>query len=174
MFINTTDYDFNDVSFYKRIYSNQFAIIVDKMSQYLHTAYDQYTSSNYNMESIANHKKLVCMIYGLHSFISKLDADTKKKWDELFVLDRDIHLLSFVFVDSPDNIKKYAFEQWMKDSFDGNRGVFVGNGISEQMLCKISKLSREDREEIDLESGFHIRSSKAIPIKLIDSYRKNS
>lgn len=174
MFINTTDYDFHDVSFYKRIYSNQFAIIVDKMSQYLHTAYDQYISSNYNMESIANHKKLVCMIYGLHSFISKLDADTKKKWDELFVLDRDIHLLSFVFVDSPDNIKKYAFEQWMKDSFDGNRGVFVGNGISEQMLFKISKLSREDREEIDLESGFHIRSSKAIPIKLIDSYRKSS
>ena len=174
MLINALDVSFDEVSYSKRIYSSQFSVIIDKMHQYLKDAFEQYQNNQFNLDSIASHKKIACMIYGLHSFISKLDSETKKKWEELFELNRDIHLISFIFVDSPDNIKKYAFEPWMKDNFDGNRGVFVGNGISEQMLFKISKLNREDREEIGLDSGFIIRSSKAISIKLVNSYRKNS
>ena len=53
---------------------------------------------------------------------------------------------------------------------DISRGIFVGSGIADQSLFKVSKIDREDREDISPEYGYIIQSSKIARIKLLAEF----
>ena len=80
-------------------------------------------------------------------------------------------LVSFVLVDNPDILKSFSYEDWFKAGADLSRGIWIGSGIQDQSLFRVSKITREDREDISNEFGYLVNSSKIARIKLLSSFK---
>ena len=171
--LNSLDYDYSNESFANKVFSSSYDIVIDKIYTYINKVYDLYVQSNYNIASLAKCKKMICSINGLSGILSRISSESKKKWEEMIIKCKEVSIVSFVIIDTHDNLKKYSFEEWFKTSSDLSKGIFYGNGISEQMLFRVSRISREDREELPSNYGFVIRSSKLFKTKFLSSYRKN-
>jgi hypothetical protein len=170
MFVNSTETTINNVNLDKRIHTNHFDDVIGNIATYIDKVYKIYEENQYNNEILSNQKKYMVIIYGVYDFINKLSADSKMKLSEMMKKDNQIGIVSFVFVDNPDVIKSYAYEEWFKNGCDTSRGIWIGSGITEQSLFKISRFEREDREEITNEYGYIIQSSKIAKIKLLSTF----
>ncbi len=173
LFINTTERDMQSSLLNGRYVNKNIDAMFIKIADYIEKVYDIYESYNYEESSIQNQKKMMCFIYGIYNFINKLSDDSKKKLAEIMRKNSQIHLVSFIIVDNPDVIKNYAFEEWFKKYSDTARGIWIGSGIAEQTLFKVSKIEREDRLEISNQYGYVINNAKITKIKLLTDFNPN-
>ena len=171
MFVNTTEDVIQTAELEGRIYTKDFDKILLQFANYIHSVYQIYEENQYDSHVVDAQKKFVCVIYGANDFISKLGSDAKAKLNEMMREDNQMGLVSFIFVDNPDVLKSFAYEDWFKAGADLSRGIWIGSGISEQSLFRLSKISREDREDITNDFGYIINSSKLARIKLLTSFK---
>ena len=80
-------------------------------------------------------------------------------------------LINFIIIDTEDKIKKYAYDEWFKNGFTPNCGIYVGNGIDNQMIINIGKRIPEMREEIDNNFGFVVNKGTPICVKFVERYK---
>ncbi len=173
MFVNTTEININNHNLDGRLYTNNFDEVVNSMATYIDQVFDVYEKNNYNTEIINTQKKYMVYIFGIYGFMNKLSTESKNKLKNMMQKDNQIGLVSFVIIDNPDVIKGFNYDDWFKSGADTTRGIYIGSGITDQSLFKISKFSREDREEISPLYGYVIQTSKAYQIKLLASFEEN-
>ena len=113
-------------------------------------------------------------MFGVYDVINKLRDETKQKITEMMKQDTQMNLVTFVFVENPDLLRNFLYDEWFKTASDTSRGIWVGNGVADQSFLKISKIRREDREDISNEYGFVVNTSKIYRIKLLADYHKDS
>ena len=77
---------------------------------------------------------------------------------------------SVIIVDNYYDLKKLEFEEFYKGCIDNNKGIWIGNGIGDQMLFRVNRIPREYRDNINNNYGFVIESGNIRKIKLIDYY----
>lgn len=170
LFINASDNEFSNANIEEKTYTKNFDKLIDDLTSYLEEAKTLYEENDFDDSVLKDKDKSMCIIYGLYDFIGKLNDDAKKKFSELVKIDTGLNLISFVLIDNPDVIKQYAYEDWFKQGSDTSRGIWIGSGVDEQSLFRISKIDREDREEITNDYGFVINNSKISRIKLLSSF----
>lgn len=172
LFLNASDVSFENSLFQDRIYQKQFDVILNQIGTYVDKIYEIYEKNDFQEESIMRYKHMVCVMYGVYDIYNKLKDETKKVFSSMMKKNGQINKVSFLIVDNPDLIRNFAYEDWFKNGCDTSRGIFIGSGIADQSLFKISKLNREDREEISRDYGFLVQNSKASRIKLLEDYQK--
>ena len=173
LFLSSLENDFSNMSFKNYIYQKHFDVIFDKISIFIEQAYNEYVDSEYNEDVLKKRRKMICFIYGVSDIINKLKDETKKKFSNLMKQNNMIDLVTFIFVENPDLLRSYIFEEWFKANADMTRGIFVGNGFADQSVIKVSKITKEDREEIPNDYGFIVNMSKASQIKLLQMEEEN-
>ena len=174
LLLNSTEEDFSDMPYTDRIYTKQFDIVFDKISTYIEKVYQIYIDSDYSESVLKKQKGIICFVYGVYDVINKLKDETKQALAKMMKQNAQMNLVTFIFVDNPDLLRNYAYEDWFKVSSDLSRGIWIGSGVADQSFFKISKISREDREDITNEYGFVINTSKISRIKLLEDYHKDS
>ncbi len=172
LFINTSEITIDNHNLKGKLYTTNFDDVINSMANYINQVYDLYEKNNYNLNLVINQKKFMIFIFGLFDFMNKLNDETKNKLSDMIKKDNQIGLISFVLVDNPDVIKNYAYDDWFKNGCDTSRGIYIGSGIADQNLFKISKFDREDREDISNEYGYLIQTSKIYRIKLLESFEE--
>ncbi len=170
-FINSTEIAMANPNLNKKIFTKDFDTVIQNLSDYIDKVYKTYEQSNYSNEIIATQKKYMYIIYGVYGFINKLSDDNKNKLAKMMKQDNEMGLVSFVFIDNPDMLKSYSYEEWFKNGCDLTKGIWIGSGITEQSLIKIIKFDREDRLEISNEYGYIINNSKQSKIKLLLDFK---
>ena len=171
LFINTSEQEFINSNLQGRIATRDFDNIFNKFADFIEGVYDSYQSNGFNEDIINRQNKYMIIVYGVNDFINKLSEENKRRFADIINKDNQMGLVSFVLVDSPDIIKTYSYEEWFRSGVDLSRGIWIGSGIFDQTLFKISKLEREDREDIPIDFGFIIHGSKASRIKLLDNFK---
>jgi len=174
LFLNSTDYSFEESLFSNKIFSKQFDTILSQIATYIDKVYEVYEAHDYQTLSISKFKPMVVFLFGTNDIISKLKDETKKLLSTMMKKNSEMLKVSFVFVDNPDLIRNFSYEDWFKVSADTSRGLWISNGIGDQSVFKVSKLNREDREDLPKDYGFVIQSSRASGIKLLVDYKKDS
>ncbi len=172
-FVNTTDIEITAPEYADKIYDSHFDDIILKYSKYINAVYERYEISHFNDKILKNEKHHMLVIYGINDFINKLSDEAKSNFEDLMKKNSQLLLLSIVIIDNPDVIKNFAYEDWFKTNVDLSRGFWIGRGLTDQTLFKISKYGKEEREEIDNEYGYIISSSKAIRIKVLEEFFQN-
>lgn len=81
-----------------------------------------------------------------------------------------MNLVSFIIIDNPDVIKQFAYEDWFKAGVDTGKGIWIGSGIADQSLLKISKITRDDREELPNNYGYIVNNAKITKVKLVTNF----
>ena len=141
-----------------------------QIADYITRVYEIYENNDFEENAVSSQRKMICFIYGIYNFINKLSDESKKMLSDIMQKNSQIHLVSFVIVDNPDVIKNYAYEDWFKKYSDTAKGIWIGSGIAEQSLFKVSKIERDDRAEIPNTYGYVIKNSKLNKIKLLTDF----
>ena len=173
LFLNSTDMSFANANFKDRLYVRQFDTVLSTISTYVDKVYALYEAADYSDEVVQKQKSMVCFAFGMYDIFNKLKDETKKLLTSMMKKNAAMNLVSFVFVDSPDLLRSFAYEEWFKSGSDTSRGIWVGSGISDQSFIKVAKFNREDREDIPSDYGYVISTSRATRIKLLTDYHKN-
>ena len=170
--INTTEKLFNNSNITE--YTKNFDEIIDEISNYIDNIYAEYESSKYNDQILVNKDKKMVVIYGVYDFINRLSDESKSKLSSIMKKDNQINIVSFLFIDTPDAIKAFSYDEWFKAGADTSRGIWIGFGIADQTLLKVNRIEREDSEEITSEYGYLVISSKINRIKLLDEFKESN
>ena len=131
---------------------------------------DGITKQIEQMNTNKSNQKGVIIIYGLDKAISKIEdttiiesfMSTLKKYEKI----------SVIIVEDANKIKKYNYESWFTNYFDIDNGIWIGRGVSDQSLFRVSTYTKEMQDDIKNDRGYYITESFATPIKLIDFISK--
>lgn len=117
-------------------------------------------------ELLQNNLKVVCIIVGVDSLMSKLNQESKNKLCEL--LDKS-STIKFIFADMAIKIKKIEFEKWYKDNTINTNGIWIGNGLANQYSIIVNKVIGQYRDEIQNNFGYAIINGKPTFLKILES-----
>jgi S-DNA-T family DNA segregation ATPase FtsK/SpoIIIE len=119
-----------------------------KIYKFIDDLYQKYVQNNYDNSIYANDKKTTIIISGIDSFKNRLNTENKSLFGSMFEKIKDLGNINIIISDSIDKIKKYENESWYKSTVTAGNGIWVGNGISEQFTIKLTKITKELREDI--------------------------
>ncbi len=173
--INAEEYNLNEVSRkYYSLVNNNFDDIYAKLEKYVKDNNDLYVKNNYNRNIFNNVKPLICIVIGADSFKNKLNATNKTNFGNIFELAKDLGIISYIFIDSIDKIKKIEMESWYKAIINTSEGLWFGNGINDQFSLKIMQRTNEMREEIPDNFCFVVKRGKPVLVKYVEQFDLNT
>lgn len=142
--------------------------ILKKISDYGDQIYDTLEINNFNKKSINSVKEIVCVIIGLDKFVSGLQEENKKLFENIMNKAKETVKIHFIFVDAAGSLKKREFETWYKDTVDSSSGVWIGDGFAEQFSIKPTKLEQSYYESVGFKYGYIVENGVVNFIKIIE------
>ncbi len=144
---------------YPNYYTEDIAEILGKIIEYLQKLIDSKSEN-----------EGVVLIYGLAKFISKLNDNNKML--EFIKKIKEYEKISVIVVDDAAKIKQYAFESWFTGTFSSNDGIFIGRGVSDQNVLRLSTITKEMSKDIKNNMAYYISEGYATLLKVIDFVSK--
>ncbi len=156
-----------DFAQYVTYYDNN---ILDNFKAFGKTIFDMYSKykdSGFDVNSLKDDASYVCVIVGIDKFKTLLGGDFDGAFSGLLTMVKGMPKVSFVIIDTADNIKKREFEAWYKDTLPGTRGVWVGNGIANQYTLKSTLPSRVLSVKVEKDFGYYVDGNTTVLVKLV-------
>lgn len=108
----------------------------------------------------------IILINGIGKLVTKLNnksiinnlVDNLKKYEKIGMFG----------VEELSKIKQYVYESWFTNIFSINNGIWVGRGLSEQSLFRVSTITKEMMENIPNDMGYLVNDNFALAVKFID------
>ncbi len=125
-----------------------------------------YKDSKLNLTSLDKFEEQLYVIFGFRKLYDILSADCKEKLSLLLEKAEAIYKIHFVIADSVSAISSFGYEAWYKKQMNGE-GVWIGDGIADQYMMKINKITSELYDEIGMDYGYAINRGKPTLIKLL-------
>ena len=97
---------------------------------------------------------------------SVLSADGLDKL-KMFLEKGDSLDVFIILSDSSDSLNTVSFESWFKLQVSVSDGIWIGNGITDQYLFKISKVTMDMYQELPEQFGYVVNKGKVNLVKLL-------
>lgn len=75
--------------------------------------------------------------------------------------------IHFLVCETLGTLAPFTADNWYKTHISGNRGIWVGSGISSQFRLTVNKKPKEYSAEIDSDYGFNIKQAAATLVKFL-------
>lgn len=148
-------------------FDSNFASSVEKLFKEMvwrNNTYKQALSKN---EPVDAYPPEYFVITGLQTILSGL---TDQGRDELNTLleKAELHYnIRVVLCDGVKTISQFSGANWYKRHISGNDGIWVGNGITDQYILKIGRLTNLLYSEVAPQFGYVVKRGKPMLVKLI-------
>ena len=136
-------------------YSNNYDSIIDKIQNYIN--------------SLISHKKntnVIILMYSISKIIDNMSDTTKL--EELLKTLKQYGKGSIIAFDEVNNLKEYTFEEWFQSYFKDNNGLYIGSGIGDQSIIKVSNFKQELDDDYPNNIGFYVKEGRYRIVKLIE------
>ena len=128
-----------------------------------------YKDAQMDSSVLSKYEEKVYVISGIKKLVEQLSADGREKLFTLIEKAESIYKIHFVIVDSLAQFNNYNYESWFKRHVAGTDGLWVGDGVADQYLLKVSKVTSDLYEEIGNEYGHLISRNRPMLVKLLTS-----
>ncbi len=159
-------------------------IVIDPVSELLlhKKEYPNYVQTNIKqyLENLSNYLNklieekrdinVVIMIYSMAKFVDAIDSTTITDFINLV---KKYEKVSIIAVDAALKMKKYSFESWFTQIFNNNEGIWIGRGLSDQNVFRLSNVNREMTYDYKNNMGWVVNEGLASLVKLIDFVSKD-
>ena len=108
----------------------------------------------------------VIYLYGMSKILDYVTD--KEKLVKLFETAKKNEKAVILVSDDVAKLKSFAFEKWYQGNFSAGDGIFIGKGVSEQNLIKLSNFNNELLKEYKTDTGFLISESSYRIVKLLE------
>ena len=132
---------------------------------------EKLTSYFQNMIDKNEFKSSILFINNVEKFISKIEDINKL--NQLIEVIKKCENVNIIVADDFNKLKNIQFDQWFKDIFSLNDGIWIGKGISEQSLFRISTITKDMRTNQKDNMGYYISENTGTLCKMIDFISKN-
>ncbi|HBM98608.1 MAG TPA: type VII secretion protein EssC, partial [Ruminococcus sp.] len=128
-----------------------------------------YKDAMMNSSVLEKFAEKVYVIIGIKKLFEQLSADGKEKLSALIEKAETIYKIHFVIIDSLTQFNSYSYEAWFKRHITGADGLWIGDGVADQYMLKVSKVTSELYEEIGSEYGHSITRNRPSLVKILTS-----
>ena len=128
-----------------------------------------YKDSNLNKDVLKNYREQIIVIVGIKKFVDMLSPDGKDKFLTLIDKAEAFYKIHFVALETASQFNTLCFEARIKNKLVQNEGVWIGDGVVDQYLLKINKITSNLYEEIGADSGYQISRGRPKLIKLLSN-----
>ena len=146
--------DQSDIKYY---YTEDMDKTTESITQYIERLIDSHSNA-----------KTVILIYNVSKYISKL-SDINKL-NELSKVAKKSENVSIIIADDQKKLKAVKFDEWFKDIFSVNDGIWIGKGASDQSLFSLGSITKEMMQNYKNDMGYLISESSGTLCRLIDFY----
>lgn len=91
-------------------------------------------------------KKIINIFIGIGMIKEKLSPNARAVLNNIFVNTSTIPNSYYIIADAYQNYKNLQVEPWYQGNVDNSSGIWIGEGIGNQLALNISNLSMEDRK----------------------------
>lgn len=128
-----------------------------------------YKDSNLDLESLKSFDERVYVLVGFNRFYEQLTTDSKDKLNILLEKAESFYKLHFIIIENSSLISSYSYNTWYKLHIAGADGIWIGDGVADQYVLKVNKITSEMYKEIDDDYGYVITKNKGQLVKLLSS-----
>lgn len=121
--------------------------------------------------NLKKNKQVVCFIIGLDKFINDANIGESNFYSLLKEAEQ-LKNYSFVLIDNFNKIKSHEYNEWYKNYVSGDSGIWVGNGVGNQYLIKVSASYKSMPNNCGNSFGYLIKQENATMIKLLGMKEK--
>ncbi len=126
-----------------------------------------YKDSKSDPGSLEPFERRIIVIVGCKRLLEQLTADGKEKMELVLLKSEAIYKQHFIIVDSTSDFASYKHGEWYKKQVNGADGIYIGDGITDQYVVKVNKLTRDMYDEIGASYGWVINKSRPTLTKLL-------
>ncbi len=138
-----------------------FADVVDRNNTYKDAKMDP--------KSLKKFEEKIIVFVGYKRFCSQLSADGQEKLGLILLKAEANYKLHFIIVDSLADFNSYNYEEWYKRQISGADGIWIGDGVADQYMLKVNKITNELYEEIGDDYGYMFNRNRPTLVKLLSS-----
>lgn len=157
------------VSEYALLETGNFEASVQSMFNEMVLRNNTYKEAGMNVASLDNFDEKTYVIVGLKHFYELLSNDGKEKFRLLIEKAESIYKVHFMLVETVSQFNNFNYESWYKKQITGSDGLFIGDGVADQYMLKVSKVTSELYQEVGSEYGYLFIRNRSTLIKLIAS-----
>ncbi len=168
--VNAEDENFNINLEECQYVNSRFNETFDSFVNFLQNEKKVFEENNHDKKVFQGKKKFCFVIIGVDSFKNKLNDENKTKFGTLFTLGKDLGIVYFLFVDTIDKLKKIEFESWYKSEVNNNYGIYVGNGMNDQFVIKVSQKLEDMKKEVPDGFGFVVKRGRVQYLKFLEKF----
>ncbi len=152
------------------IYNNNFDAVFENLMSFVEQNNQIYISQNYDRNSVSSNVNKLCIIVGFDKFKSKLSKENSDRLGTLLEKGKDLGIINYIIIDTVDKLRKYEYDSWYKTVVNNTKGIFLGNGITEQMTLRITKNDRNLREDIADNFCYVISHGRPELVKYVEKF----
>lgn len=116
----------------------------------------------------------VYVIVGFKKFVDQLSADGKDKLKTLLDKAEPNYKVHFVLCDSLSKLNSFNFDDWFKRQVSNGDGIWIGDGVADQYLLKINKITSDLYNEIGPAYGYTVVKGRPILAKLLSAGKEDA
>lgn len=115
------------------------------------------------------YEEIAVVLYGLDGIRNYLSDDAIDKLKICMDKIMPEYNITFIVVDDSQNMFRFSREPWYKHHGLSNRGLFVGNGITNQYALSVQTTNPELRKKIEAGFGYVVNDGEVILSKFVIS-----
>lgn len=124
-----------------------------------------YKDARMDARALDLFEEIQVVIFGVRKLFDILSEDGKDKLNILLEKGEAFYKLRFIVVDSVQNFGMVASNTWYRRHITGADGLWIGEGIADQYMLKLNKVTSELYEEIGDSFGYLLSRNKPVRIK---------
>lgn len=162
----------------EQIFENEIPADVECVSgdyeEYVRTLFNEavvrnntYKEAKMDQKSLEPFERRIIVIVGCKRLFEQLSADGKEKLGLVFLKSEANYKQHFIIVDSSSDFNSYRYDEWYKKQINGADGIYIGDGVTDQYVVKVTKLTRDMYEEIGSSYAWVVGKSRPTLTKLL-------
>lgn len=150
-----------------RYLSSNYASCIKELFNEMVRRNNTYKKAVSNNQELPPYMAEYFVITGFQALCESLTEQDRDELNTLLEKAESYYNVRFIICDTAKSTSGYSTQPWYKRHITGTDGVWVGDGIADQYILKIGKLSNEMYSEVPPYFGYHVKRGKAILTKLI-------
>lgn len=153
---------------YKCVTEN-YEALVEQIFKDMVARNNDYKDADMDLNVLNKYSEKVYVIVGLKRLVDQLSSDGRDKLLTLLEKAEHFYKLRFIIADSVSQWSGFSYDAWYKQNVNGADGIWVGDGVADQYMLKVNKVTGDLYEEVGNEYGYLIARNRPTLIKLVSS-----
>ncbi len=136
------------------------------------TRNNTYKDANLDSTVLDGFGEQTFLILGFKKLYDQLSRDGQDKLSTLLEKAEPIYKMHFVLAESISRLNSFNYDGWYKRHVANADGIWIGDGVADQYVLKINKVTSNLYDEIGDAYGYMIQKGKPTLVKLLSGKKE--